>query len=146
MIPRKPLVGIIAAGFLLALACIALAHSPPEAALKPLPFVSPIFGDNMVLQRGKKNTIWGWSNPGDKVRVEIAGKHASGVAGPDRRWQVKLQPPAVGGPYTIKISGHQTVELHNVLVGDVWLCGGQSNMRSEEHTAELQSRENLVCR
>ena len=129
MIPRKPLVGIIAAGFLLALACIALAQSPPEAALKPLPFVSPIFGDNMVLQRGKKNTIWGWSNPGDKVRVEIAGKHASGVAGPDRRWQVKIQPPRVGGPYTITIKGHQAAELHNVMVGDVWLCGGQSNMQ-----------------
>ena len=129
MIPRKPLILIIAAGFLLSLACRALAQSPPEPALKPLPFVSTIFGDNMVLQRGKKNTIWGWSDPGDKVRVEIAGKHASGVAGPDRRWQVKIQPPAVGGPYTIKISGHQTVELHNVLVGDVWLCGGQSNMQ-----------------
>jgi len=91
--------------------------------------VSTIFGDNMVLQRGKKNTIWGWSDPGDRVRVEIAGKHASGRAGPDRRWQVKMQSPAVGGPYTIKISGHQSVELHNVLVGDVWLCGGQSNMQ-----------------
>jgi sialate O-acetylesterase len=129
MIPRKPLIRIIAAGFLLSLACCALAQSPPEPALKPLPFVSTIFGDNMVLQRGKKNTIWGWSDPGDKVRVEIAGKHASGKAGSDRRWQVKMRPPAVGGPYTIKISGHQSVELHNVLVGDVWLCGGQSNMQ-----------------
>jgi sialate O-acetylesterase len=64
-----------------------------------------------------------------QVRVEISGKHASGVAGADRRWQVKIQPPAVGGPYTIKISGHQTMELNNVLVGDVWLCGGQSNMQ-----------------
>jgi sialate O-acetylesterase len=41
---------------------------------------------------------------------------------------VKIQPPAPGGPYTVKITGHQTVELHDVLVGDVWLCGGQSNM------------------
>jgi sialate O-acetylesterase len=128
MIRRKPLIGIIAAGLLLSLAHNALAQSPPEPALKPLPFVSTIFGDNMMLQRGKKNIIWGWSEPGDKIRVKIAGKTASGVAGPDRRWQVKIQPPAAGGPYTIKISGHQTAELHNVLVGDVWLCGGQSNM------------------
>jgi len=128
MIPRKPLIGIIAAGFLLSLACSASAQNT-EAAVKPLPFVSPIFGDNMVLQRGKKNTIWGWSEPGDKIRVEIAGKTASGVAGPERRWQVKIKPPHAGGPYTIKISGHQTVELHNLLVGDVWLCGGQSNMQ-----------------
>ena len=82
----------------------------------------------MVLQRGKPNTIWGWSDPGDKVRVEIGDKSATGTAGPDRRWQVKIDPPATGGPYTVKISGKQTVELHNVLVGDVWLCGGQSNM------------------
>jgi len=48
---------------------------------KPLPFVSPIFGDNMVLPRGKGNAIWGWSDPGDKIQVEVAGRHASGVAG-----------------------------------------------------------------
>jgi len=60
--------------------------------------------------------------------VEIAGNTASAVAGADRRWQVEIQPPAAGGPYTVKISGRQSVEFHNVLVGDVWLCGGQSNM------------------
>ena len=129
MIPRKLLIGIIAAGLLLSLACSASAQSLVEPTPKPLPFVSTIFGDNMVLQRGKENTIWGWSEPGDKVRVEISDKHASGVAGPDRRWQVKIQPPPSAGPYTIKISGHQTAEFHNVLVGDVWLCGGQSNMQ-----------------
>ncbi len=93
-----------------------------------LPFVNPIFGDNMVLQRGKLDTIWGWSNPGDTVRVQFGASTATGTAGPDRRWVVRIQPPAVGGPYTLTITGHQTVELHNVLVGDVWLCGGQSNM------------------
>ena len=56
-------------------------------------------------------------------------RRPSGVAGADRRWQVTIQPPPAGGPYTIKITGHETVELHNVLVGDVWLCGGQSNMQ-----------------
>ena len=95
---------------------------------KALPFVSTIFGDDMVLQRGKLNTIWGWSDVGDTVRVQIGETTASGTAGADHRWQVKIQPPAAGGPYTVKISGHQTVELHDVLVGDVWLCGGQSNM------------------
>jgi sialate O-acetylesterase len=95
---------------------------------EPLPFVSPIFGDNMVLQRGKPDAIWGWSEPGDTVHVQIGDHSASGVAGSDHRWQAKIQPPAVGGSYTMKITGHQTVELHNVFVGDVWLCGGQSNM------------------
>jgi sialate O-acetylesterase len=100
----------------------------PGATSKPLPFVSPIFGDNMVLQRGKPDTIWGWSDPGDTVRVQIGENRATGTAGPDGRWQLKVQPPAPGGPYTVKITGHQSLELHNVLVGDVWLCGGQSNM------------------
>lgn len=100
--------------------------SSPEA--KALPFVSPIFGDNMVLQRGKPDAIWGWSEPGDTVRVQIADKTASATAGADHRWQVEIEPPAPGGPYSVTIAGRQTVELHNVLVGDVWLCGGQSNM------------------
>jgi len=113
----------------LSLCCTALAQNATQATAKPLPFVSPIFGDNMVLQRGKANTIWGWSEPGDKVRVEVAGKVAIGTTGADRRWQVKIKPPHVGGPYIVTIKGHQTVELHNVLVGDVWLCGGQSNMQ-----------------
>jgi sialate O-acetylesterase len=83
----------------------------------------------MVLQRGKPDAIWGSTNPGQTVRVEIGGHSASGVAGADHRWQVKIQPPATGGPYTMNITGSQTVEFHNVLVGDVWLCGGQSNMQ-----------------
>jgi sialate O-acetylesterase len=122
-------IAVAAIGFLLSSHCPALAQNAPGAAAKPLPFVSPIFGDNMVLQREKKNTIWGWSDPGDKVKVKIGDKSAIGIAGPDRRWQVKIQPPPAGGPYTVKIAGHQAVELHNVLVGDVWLCGGQSNMQ-----------------
>ena len=103
-------------------------NAAQTAAAEPLPFVSPVFGDNMVLQRGKPDAIWGWSEPGDTVHVQIGDHSASGVAGSDHRWQVKIQPPAVGGPYTMKITGQQAVELHNVLVGDVWLCGGQSNM------------------
>jgi sialate O-acetylesterase len=129
MIARKLFILALATALAFSLAGRASGQSAPGAAYQPLPFVSTIFSDNMVLQRGKKNTIWGWSDPGDQVRVEIAGKHASGVAGLDRRWQVRIQPPAVGGPYTIRISGHHSVELHNVLVGDVWLCGGQSNMQ-----------------
>ena len=61
MIPRKSLTFLLVAVEVLAsLACLAFARRPPEPTLKPLPFVSTIFGDNMVLQRGKKNTIWGW--------------------------------------------------------------------------------------
>ena len=125
------------AAFLLFVATAGIAPAQPTPSVaspaaaqapKPQPFVSPIFADNMVLQRGKANIIWGWSEPGDKVKVEIGDAMASGVAGSDRRWQVTIQPPPAGGPYTLRITGREKVELHNVLVGDVWLCGGQSNM------------------
>ena len=129
VIHRRVLKAISVVAFLVSVHAYALDRNASEAAVNPLPFVSPIFGDNMVLQRGKANTLWGWSDPGDKVRVEIAGKQVSGIAGADRRWQVKIDPPGVGGPYTVTIKGRQTVELRNVLVGDVWLCGGQSNMQ-----------------
>lgn len=96
----------------------------------PLPLVSPIFGDHMVLQRGKPNSIWGWSQPGDSVRVNIGENSATATAGADGKWQAKIEPPAPGGPYTIKITGgHQAIELQDVLVGDVWICAGQSNMQ-----------------
>jgi sialate O-acetylesterase len=110
-------------------AAFGLLCSAAAAENSSLPFLSPMFGDNMVLQRGKPNNIWGWSKPGDKIRVEIADRSAETVTGPDGRWQVRIEPPPPGGPYTLRISGPQTVELHEVLVGDVWLCGGQSNMQ-----------------
>jgi sialate O-acetylesterase len=106
----------------------AAAKAESSAAVKPLPFLSPIFGDNMVLQRGKANTLWGWSEPGGTIRVQVGDNTASAIAGADRRWEVRIQPPPAGGPYTLRISGRETLELHNVVVGDVWLCGGQSNM------------------
>jgi sialate O-acetylesterase len=100
---------------------IALAQRPavPAQQAGPPPFVSTIFGDNMVLQRNRPDAIWGWSDPGD--HVEIAGHTATAVAGPDRPWQAKIDPPAAGGPYTRTITGMQKVELHNVLVGGVAL-------------------------
>jgi sialate O-acetylesterase len=121
-------------------------NAPQVSATEPLPFVSPIFGDNMVLQRGQPDVIWGWSDPGDTVQVQIGNQTASGVVGPDHRWQVKIQPPEVGGPYTMKITGKQTVAFQNILVGDVWLCGGQSNMelalRVTANAAEVAKKAN----
>lgn len=95
---------------------------------EPRPFVSPVFGDHMVLQRGQPNRIWGWTEPGAEVRVTVGDRRAAGVAEADGRWEVRIDPPAAGGPYRVRIEGPQTVELQDVLVGDVWLCGGQSNM------------------
>ena len=102
-------------GILLSLTSVAISQNtpgmppmPPQAP-KTQPFLSPLFGDDMVLQRGKTNTIWGWSEPGDTIQVEIGSTKASGVADGNRRWEVKIDPPPAGGPYTMKISGRQTV-------------------------------------
>jgi len=112
------------------MACSLPAFAAETPAKQPeLPFLSPIFGDDMVLQRGKPNTFWGWTHPGDHVTVDINGRAASGVAGGDGRWQVQVDPPKVGETCVVKIDGPRHVELHNVVVGDVWLCGGQSNMQ-----------------
>ena len=133
MVHRSARRAVIAAALVVATQISAFAQPTPGQAVtgnsaKPMPFVNPLFGDNMVLQRGKPETIWGWSDPGDSVRVEIGDHTATAIADADRHWQLKIDLPAAGGPYTVKISGHQTIELHNVMVGDVWLCGGQSNM------------------
>jgi sialate O-acetylesterase len=96
---------------------------------KSPPFVSPMFGDNMVLQRSKPIRFWGWAKPGESVRVELNGLTAATVARSDGHWQTEIKSPMPGGPYTVKIfDAEQSVVLHEVLVGDVWLCGGQSNM------------------
>jgi len=101
------------------------AKAAPSAQL---PLLSTIFGDNMVVQRDKPESLWGWSDPGDAIHISFADKTATAIAEQDGRWSTTIQPPAVGGPYTMKIVGHRTQVLHNILVGDVWLCAGQSNM------------------
>lgn len=107
----------------------ARAEGTTEPAPPPkLPLLSPMFGDHMVLQRGKPNTFWGWAKSGERVKVGIAGRSTDAVAGEDGRWQLKIDPPEVGGPYDVTVEGSQTLRLRDVLVGDVWLCGGQSNM------------------
>lgn len=98
------------------------------AQTAPMPFVSPAFSDHMVLQRGRANTIWGWTQPGSRVTVNVAGNRGEARADASGKWTAKFQPPKVGGPYTVSIDGPQHAELKDVLVGDVWLCSGQSNM------------------
>ena len=92
--------------------------------------VSNAFQSNMVLQRDKPLNVWGWAAPGEKVTVSFAGQEASATAAADRSWQVTLEAmPANPAPQTMTVKGKsKTLTLENILVGDVWLLGGQSNM------------------
>jgi sialate O-acetylesterase len=88
-----------------------------------------IIGDNMVLQQQAGAPVWGKAAPGRKVTVRASwGGKASVTAKSDSSWMVRLSTPTAGGPYSITISDGQPVTLKNVLVGEVWLCTGQSNM------------------
>lgn len=98
------------------------------AAQTALPFLSPVFGDHMVLQRDRTNTFWGWTTPGQAVTVTIQGRKSRGVADKTGKWLVKMTPPPVGGPYQVAVDGPSHALLQDVLVGDVWICSGQSNM------------------
>ncbi|MCE5251972.1 sialate O-acetylesterase [bacterium] len=96
-----------------------------------LPDVSlpSIFGSNMVLQRDMKVPVWGTAGPGEKVTVSIDGKSVRTTAGKDGRWMVKLDKMEAGGPFELVVRGGNTVKLTGILVGDVWVCSGQSNMQ-----------------
>jgi sialate O-acetylesterase len=83
----------------------------------------------MVLQRDQKDRVWGWAAPGEDVTVKIGDQTHTAQAGTDGSWQVVLDPMPAGGPHTLTIEGKNTVKFDDVLVGEVWICSGQSNMQ-----------------
>ncbi len=87
-----------------------------------------IFSDNMVLQRNMKIPIWGWGDPGEKVVAQLGGHRAKTKTGPDGKWKLYLDPIESGGPHQLTIFGKNKIVINNVLVGEVWVCSGQSNM------------------
>jgi len=88
-----------------------------------------IFGSHMVLQQGQANPVWGWAEPGEAVTVSIADQQHSAKAGDDGRWKIKLASLPVGGPHQLKVKGKNEITFDDVLVGEVWICSGQSNMQ-----------------
>ena len=88
-----------------------------------------LFADNMVLQQQQLVSVWGTDNPRSKISVTGSwGKDAQVTTDDSGHWKLKLQTPAAGGPYTLIIKGSKEITLKNVLIGEVWLCSGQSNM------------------
>lgn len=104
--------------------------------------LSGIFGEHMVVQRDAPVPIWGTALAGEAVRVTLHGRTRATRAGADGRWKVELPALPAGGPYTLRVQATNTLVLGDVLVGDVWLCAGQSNMewtlaQSQGAAAEL---------
>ena len=93
---------------------------------------------NMVLQQQSKVTLWGWADPGEKIIVSTSWNNAidSVVATGDANWKIKINTPVAGGPYTITLKGWSAIVLENIMIGEVWVCSGQSNM-------EWSSNQNL---
>jgi sialate O-acetylesterase len=89
-----------------------------------------VLSSNMVLQQQSSVKLWGWGNPGEKVRINPSWNNHldSAVVTGDGKWLVSVTTPKAGGPYTIEVKGNNTITLTNILIGEVWVCSGQSNM------------------
>jgi sialate O-acetylesterase len=90
--------------------------------------VPSLIGDNMLVQQGRRVRFWGTARPGERVTVRLAGRAASATADGRGRWQTFLGPFRAGGPHVLTVAGSNTLSFRNVLVGEVWVCSGQSNM------------------
>ncbi len=98
--------------------------------------VASLFADGMVLQRDIAHPVWGWADPGERVDVRFRDQQYTTRAGKDGRWQVTLAPlGASAEPAVLVLKGKNRLELRDILVGDVWLCSGQSNMEWAVSTA-----------
>ena len=87
-----------------------------------------IFGDNMVLQRDHAIPVWGWADSKEKITVKFNRQIKTITADKSGKWRIDLEAETAGGPYQMMVSGKNTITIGNILVGDVWVCSGQSNM------------------
>jgi sialate O-acetylesterase len=87
-----------------------------------------IFGDHMVLQRGQPIPVWGWADANEKVTVQFNKQTKNTKADKAGRWMIRLDPEPAGGPYQFVVKGKNSIIIKDVLVGEVWVCSGQSNM------------------
>ena len=128
---------------------ILLTCLPLSAAVK----LPAFFADNMVLQQQSECNIWGWAEPGKQVLVLTSWDKKShpATARKDGRFELKVRTPEAGGPYTITFRDGETVELKNVMIGEVWICSGQSNMEMQmkgfkQQPVEGTTEELLRCK
>ncbi len=92
------------------------------------PILPHLFSDHMVLQRDVEIPVWGWADPGEPISVRLAGNIRETVTGPDGRCSVSLPAEPTGGPFVLLVRGQKTIAVRDVLIGEVWVSSGQSNM------------------
>ena len=109
---------------------IILALLAGSAIMKAEIRLPAVLGDNMVLQRNSEVNLWGWATPNKTVKVKASWNRKTYRvrSDADGKWLVKVATKDAGGPYTIRISDGKKVRLNNILLGEVWICSGQSNM------------------
>ena len=90
--------------------------------------LASLFTDNMVLQRNKSVNVWGTADPGEKINLVFNAQNLTASAGNDGNWKINIAPMEAGGPFEFKVEGKNTIILKNVMIGEVWICSGQSNM------------------
>lgn len=105
-----------------------------------------IFGNHMVLQQGQKDRVWGWAEPGEEVVISIDGQSHKAKAGSDGKWSVMLDPMKAGGPHIMTVQGKNTLKFEDVLVGEVWICSGQSNMQWSVNVSNDAELERLAAK
>ncbi len=109
--------------FVFVLVCAIYVVAAPGAVRLP-----SVVDSHMVLQRDMPIVIWGWADPGEEVTVTLADHTAKAAASSDGKWRVSLPAMRAGGPYTITIQGTNSFTLNDILIGELWICSGQSNM------------------
>ncbi|RYF77316.1 MAG: sialate O-acetylesterase, partial [Chitinophagaceae bacterium] len=99
----------------------------------------------MVLQQKAVVKLWGWADPGEKLVITTSWNNRvdSSKTDGNGRWHLNMETPAAGGPFTILIKGNNTITLENVLIGEVWICSGQSNMEMNYYWGLPQMREDI---
>jgi len=100
-----------------------------------------VFADHMMLQRDAGLPVWGWADPGEKITVTLGSQSQTATADGSGKWSVKLAPLAASGPHVLRVQGKNTVERSDLLVGEVWLCSGQSNMAMTVGSAQDKEAE-----
>jgi sialate O-acetylesterase len=121
--------GIMRTPPLLAVAAALCLHAAGPASAQERPLLHPLFSDHGVIQREAPVLVHGSASPGSEIQVSLGPVQARAIAGDDGRWRAELPPLEAGGPYTLTAQGDgRTEAVSDVMIGDVWLCSGQSNM------------------